>query len=148
MGLDNCEILQSSDRETIRLFQSKVYYQQLLVESELTDFISDRSIFDIVAYMEFYGLPSELVDQYLQYAIKHSANYDAIIYCPIPKGVELTADGFRLLNGQKEYDFILKRLLFQAECRVVKLTRDRSQWLDRILAISPVKKYTKARKSA
>lgn len=147
MGLDSCNTIKTSDQESIRLFQSKVFYEQLMAESELIDFISDRSIFDIVAYMNYYGLCAEIIDDYLQYAIKHSAQYDAIIYCPVPRGAELVADGFRLTEGQKEYCAILKQLLSQAECRVVTLTRDRDQWLDRVLSIAPIKRYIKARKN-
>ncbi len=145
MEIDNCDSIKAGELETLRLFQTKIFYQQLMEEQELTDFISDRSIFDIVAYMEYYKLPADLVEEFAQYAIKHSTTYDTIIYCPIPKGAELEADGFRLVEGQKEYDLILKRLLFQAECRVVKLTRDRDQWVERVMAIAPVKKYLKAR---
>lgn len=143
MEIENCGIIKVSDTETIERFQTKVFYHQVLREIELPDFISDRSLFDIVAYMEYYGLPTDMIDEFFQYVIRCSTNYDAIIYCPIPKWVEIEADGFRLVEGQDEYDAILKRLLFESECQVIKLTRNRSRWIDQVLAAPIMKKYLK-----
>jgi nicotinamide riboside kinase len=147
MGFGHCEDIRNSDQDVIRLFQQKVFYTQLIAESS-SGFLSDRSIFDIVAYMELYGLPVSMIEEYTEFAIRRSNNYDMIIYCPIPKGAGAVDDGFRLTDGQKEYDAILKKLLFQAQCRVIKLPKDRDTWLPRVMNLAPVRKHVKARNIA
>lgn len=121
------DILDASE-ETKRAFQAKVLITQVFDEAihRQSGFISDRSVLDIVAYMELY----EIWDDYITLrAIKHTSTYDMIIYCPIPEGAGIDDDGFRLTTLQKEYDEILRRLVKHAQCEVLYLPADRRLWL-------------------
>lgn len=129
-----------ADSEAIRsaspgqklLFQLCVFHSQIHEETKLQEFVSDRSVFDAVAYSIYYRIPRKITDSLTEEAVKHSKGYDLIIYCPIPEdGGVPTADGFRFTDGesQTEVDRILQDLLKKAECEVLRLGPYRKTWL-------------------
>lgn len=130
MGFEDNEQIRAADRETLKIFQQRIYYNQLLAERELSTFISDRTVFDVIAYKHLYGLDRGLIDEFTQHASRHSASYDLIFFCPIPTA-EIAADGFRLTDpaSQISIDFHLKTLLMNhAKCPVIFLPSDRGTW--------------------
>lgn len=129
-----------ADSEAIRsappgqklLFQLCVFHKQIHEEDRLQEFVSDRSVFDTVAYSIYYRIPGKITDSLTEEAIKHSKGYDLIIYCPIPEdGGAPTADGFRFADSesQAEIDRILQDLLGKARCEVLRLGAYRETWL-------------------
>ncbi|MBS8122528.1 ATP/GTP-binding protein [Candidatus Vampirococcus lugosii] len=80
-------------------FQHNVFIQQLIQEKKAKNFISDRSIYDILAYSE--GL---YCYDFLEKVANLKKRYDAIFYIPIE--FELENDGVRFegIEFQKEID--------------------------------------------
>ncbi|MDT8901856.1 ATP-binding protein [Anaeroselena agilis] len=129
MGFTDNDQIMAADRETVRIFQQRIYYRQLWAEEN--EFISDRTVFDVIAYMRLYGLDQGLIIDFTRHAAQHSKEYDLIIFCPIPTG-EIKNDGFRLTDivSQAYIDSYLKDLLINhAQCPVVYLPKDRKAWL-------------------
>lgn len=117
------------------LYQINVFYTQIKTEKgRKRGFVSDRSVFDNLAYSLFYGLYST-VSYLLDEAVAHSRNYSLIVYCPIPTSDGPADDGFRLTDkeSQTQVDKILRGLVEQARCPVIWLSRDRDIWLDQVL---------------
>lgn len=117
------------------LFQLNVFYKQIAEEERHLEFISDRSIFDVVAYSIYYQLPEKIIDMLTEDAVEHSEKYNLIIFCPIPEDGELTADGFRFADreSQVEIDRVLQELLKNARCEVFKLGKYRGNWVSEVL---------------
>jgi nicotinamide riboside kinase len=142
MGFANTDQIRKADKDTITKFQRKIYVNQLLAESSYLklpheNFISDRSVFDIIAYMVLYGLDDEIINIFTESAAKFSNHYDLIIYCPIPVGT-IANDGFRLTDKetQIQYSLILKDLLItRASCPVAYLHPAREQWFESVLKL-------------
>lgn len=117
------------------LYQINVFYAQIKAEKgRRRGFVSDRSVFDSLAYSLFYGLHST-VGYLLDEALAHSKNYSLIVYCPIPTPDGPADDGFRLTDraSQQRVDEYLSQLLEWAECPVLRLTADRGTWLEQVL---------------
>lgn len=117
------------------LYQISVFYTQIKAEKgRKRGFVSDRSVFDNLAYSLFYGL-NAVAEYLIDEAISHSENYDFIVYCPIPDSDTPADDGFRLTDkeSQIQVDEILRGLVEQARCPVIWLSRDRDTWLDQVL---------------
>jgi len=116
------------------LFQLSVFYKQIQEEDRHSEFISDRSIFDVVAYSKYYELPNKVIEMLKKEAVEQSKEYDLIIYCPIPEISEIVADGFRFTDkeSQVEIDRILQELLKEAKCEVFRLGRYRETWLGEV----------------
>lgn len=134
-GFSKTEQIRKAPKERIRGYQEAVYTSQVFSESALQKgFVSDRSVFDVVAYMEFYGLSPDDVGWVTDKARLHSKNYDLLIYCPIPKGGVVEDDGFRLTGqeGQEKIDELIKMLINSAECPVLVLKKERETWGEEI----------------
>jgi predicted ATPase len=136
MGYATTDDIMAATQEEKRIFQQRVFYDQLLAEMTRSvdnqGFISDRSIFDVLAYMQLYQLPPDFIKQFLDYATRYSVSYDRIIYCPIPAG-DIFSDGFRLTdkNTQIVVDYHLLQLLkLYAKCPVIYLGTNRDTWYD------------------
>ena len=116
------------------LFQLSVFYKQIQEEDRYSEFISDRSIFDVVAYSKYYELPNKVIKILKEEAVEQSKGYDLIIYCPIPEVKEVVADGFRFTDkeSQVEIDRILQELLKEAKCEVFRLGKYRETWLGEV----------------
>lgn len=111
---------------TRTFFQYSVFYRQIMKERySYHEYISDRSIFDCVAYCILYDLHDDFIAFLRAEATKHSSNYDCIIYHPIPDR-EISADGFRLIgkDSQKDVDSSLRILLRYAKCPVLQLEKE------------------------
>lgn len=117
------------------LFQLNYFYKQIAEEEHYLEFVSDRAVFDVVAYSIYYQLPEKIVNMLTEDAVEHSEKYDLIIYCPIPDDGELTADGFRFTDkeSQVEIDRILQELLKKAKCEVFRLGKYRNSWFSEAL---------------
>lgn len=112
-------------------FQENVFQEQIDTETRFgNDFVSDRSVFDMVAYAMLYGLPD--TDTQIMYikALHHSEWYDWIVYCPVPLGSSIENDGFRLTDdcSQLFIDSYIFSMLQYAKCPVLKLSNIRSNW--------------------
>ncbi|MDR3591557.1 MAG: ATP-binding protein [Negativicutes bacterium] len=145
MGFANTDQIRQADMETITRFQTRIFYDQMLAEhgyrEHLDNFISDRSIFDCVAYMILYGMDQKIIDFFIASAAVMSGHYDLIIFCPVPLG-KIQNDGFRLTDkeSQFKYGMILKDLLItKASCPVAYLHPSREKWLDSVLQLKIVK---------
>lgn len=148
MGIENTDEIRKADMDLITQFQTRIFYDQLLAESGYpdhiegyTDFISDRSIFDCVAYMILYGMDKQLIDKFISAAALMSSGYSMIVFCPVPEGI-ISDDGFRLTDKESQirYSAILKDLLLkQALCPVVYLKTDRDKWFESVLSIEIIK---------
>lgn len=117
------------------LYQLNVFYSQIEAEkSHAYGFVSDRSIFDSIAYSLFYGL-NAVAEYLIDEAASHSENYELIVYCPIPDFDSPANDGFRLTDkeSQMQVDEILRGLLRWARCPVLRLSPDRDAWLEQVL---------------
>lgn len=130
MDFEDNEQIFAADRETLRIFQQRIYYRQLETELEHKTFISDRTVFDVIAYMLLYGLDRGFVEDFIGHAAGYSKGYDLIVFCPIPTG-EIKSDGFRLTDtvSQAYIDSYLKDLLMKyAQCPVFYLPKERKTW--------------------
>lgn len=116
------------------LFQLSVFFKQIQEEDRYPEFISDRSIFDVIAYSKYYELPNKVIKMLKEEAVEQSKEYDLIIYCPIPEVKEVVADGFRFTDkeSQVEIDRILQELLKEAKCEVFRLGKYRETWLGEV----------------
>jgi hypothetical protein len=150
MGFANTDQIRQADKKIIREFQSKIYFAQLTAEIGFHDhqngpsnFISDRSIFDVVAYMTLYGLEEEFIKTFADCAMWMSSHYDLIIFCPVPLTTSVADDGFRLTDreSQSAYSDILKELLLtKASCNVAFLNQNRQEWLASVLNMKIIKR--------
>lgn len=139
MHLNTTEEILNADDKTKMEFQRQVFYEQVMAEMtyavERKSFISDRSVFDAIAYMQLYNLPPEFIDGFINYAARYSVTYDLIVYCPIPaKGI--IDDGFRLTDqkSQATIDIYIKYLLLSyAECSILELSSVRDTWHDTVI---------------
>ncbi len=143
-GFETTEQIKNASMMRRIMFQLNVFYGQIKAEEDnWRGFVSDRSIFDSVAYTNYYGLPDGLVEYLTRDAVTHSKHYDLIIYCPIVgKPVH---DGFRLTdtNSQICIDSKLEELLEQARCSVIKLSKIRENWLAEALKGIEIYKHFK-----
>ena len=117
------------------LYQHSVFFRQVMKEDYYhSGYVSDRSVFDCVAYCILYDLHHDFISFLRAEAIKHSSDYDFIVYCPIPDG-KISADGFRLTDkeSQKFIDDSLRILLAFAKCPVLALGKSRDLWEEEVL---------------
>ncbi len=117
------------------MFQMGVFYNQMIEEKKYSQgFVSDRSIFDSVAYSIYYGLLAPIIKDKKKQAAEHSKSYDMIIYCPIPE-IGIEEDGFRLSDkkSQLAVDRHIISLLDLAQCKVIRLSRNRDNWTEEVL---------------
>ncbi|NLK53114.1 MAG: ATP-binding protein [Syntrophomonadaceae bacterium] len=127
------EEIKNASLEDRIVFQKAILLEQATQESlHRAGFISDRSIFDTIAYSKYYDLPKGMVAVAESTAITNSTKYDLIIYCPIPGNTSPVDDGFRLtdLKSQLIIDKYIRKLLNKALCPVLWLPLDRSLWGD------------------
>ena len=162
MGIKSCaDILAQLDAGkwgAVLKYQHKIITAQIQAE-RATDWISDRSVMDIAGYIHLYATliadkkqrKSALIDAktYSEGIMPLTRKYDAIVYVPVPRGLQAAEDdGFRLTAYQAELDKILRGLLKKAECMVIRLPRvdvgERDKWVDyAIRRIDNVKKMGK-----
>jgi len=90
-------------------FQSNVYSNQVLYEKELWEFISDRSIYDNLAYA--YHTDKELYKALSAHAKNNHKWYDNVIYIPIEFWLENDWVRFTWDEFQKQVDDTIKMIL-------------------------------------
>lgn len=101
-GFETTEQIRHAFKIQRMIYQLNVYFHQIKAEEDSWGgFISDRSVFDVVAYCVYYDLPLGLIEYLRSDAIQHSRRYDLIVYCPMPGG-ELEDDGFRLVDKKSQ----------------------------------------------
>lgn len=143
-GFETTEQIKNASMMRRIMYQLNVFYGQLKAEEDhWKGYVSDRSVFDSIAYSIYYDLPSGLVEYLTRDAVTHSKHYDLIIYCPIVDKPQ--EDGFRLTDtdSQVYVDSKLKVLLKQARCSVVKLSEIRENWLAEALKWIEIYKHYK-----
>lgn len=134
-GFETTEHIKNAFKLQRMIYQLNVFYHQVKAEEDSwRGFVSDRSIFDCVAYCIYYELPLSLIEYLKSDAIQHSRKYDLIVYCPVPGG-ELENDGFRLLDRESQslVDASIQILLEFAKCPVLRLSYDRENWEHEVL---------------
>lgn len=134
-GYETTERIKNAPKLQRMIFQLSVYHAQIKAEEDTWQgFVSDRSIFDCVAYCIYYDLPLRLIEYLRSDAIQYSGKYDLIIYCPVP-GRELEDDGFRLVDRESQslVDTSIQILLEFAKCPVLRLGKGREKWQDEVL---------------
>lgn len=138
LRISSCRELAEGRLWRAALFQLHVFHLQLAQESEHKEFISDRSVIDVLAYSKFYQLPSELIwsmENQIRERICSYNFYDFIVYCPITG--HAVPDGFRFEDerSREVVDRIMNELLtrftpvFKAHgVHILTLTGDRDAW--------------------
>ncbi|HHV36126.1 MAG TPA: ATP-binding protein [Syntrophomonadaceae bacterium] len=117
------------------LYQHSVFFRQVMKEDYYhRGYVSDRSVFDCVAYCILYDLHHDFISFLRAEAIKHSSDYDFIVYCPIPSN-GIADDGFRLTDqeSQKMINDSIQTLLKFAKCPVLRLGENRERWEEEVL---------------
>ena len=139
-GFTNTEEIRQSSFERIRAFQSDVWAKQLETEWSYPDgFVSCRSVLDAIAYAIYYngGIIDTYLDVLKRITYDLTADYDVLIYCPIPDGIdEPENDGFRFTDkdSQIAIDCIIQGMLPYAKAKkVCKLSNKRDWWLNDVL---------------
>jgi len=90
------EYIEQADKSEKERIQMDIFELQRKRETDFAErgFVSDRSVFDAVAYAWEYEIDMRVVYNMLGRAISHALNeYDLLVYVPIMFGVE--DDGFR-----------------------------------------------------
>jgi len=83
------------------IFQETIWQMQLTAEESLEQFVSDRSILDVVTYSLYYGLDGYRWRKRRDWAINYARfSYDLLIYLPARFGPE--DDGFRLADAESQ----------------------------------------------
>lgn len=139
-GFTDSEQIRNNSLERIRTFQSDVWATQIKTEWSYPDgFVSCRSVLDAVAYAIYYfgGITDTYLDVLKRITYDLTADYDALIYCPIPDGIdEPENDGFRFTDkdSQIAIDCIIQGMLPYAKAKkVCKLGNKRDWWLNDVL---------------
>jgi len=142
--------LELSPEEQLK-FQMNLLEKQIEVENNYKDFITDRSVIDILTYFYYFGLhykfPDKFIDSYNR-IYKHISSYSVIVYIPLTKEIPFVKDGVRY-----ECEFcrnLLDALLFQIlfNCRyfpVAIYTLDRVDLQERVNFILDLIDYYKIR---
>lgn len=117
-------------------YQWDIFRRQIMAESYINRYISDRSVLDVVVYSELYRLNYVTVNEMCFKALEHLKGVDLLVYCPIPEDytTDIT-DKFRLSYGQ---EFVANRLwdyLYQVPCPVLRLPPNREKWAEILISI-------------
>jgi len=110
-------------------FQTKVYLAQIKAEKEAWEFVSDRWIYDNLAYASF--VSEELFDNLMRDA-EHHEGYDKVVYIPIE--FPLHADGVRFedVEFQKQVDSKILEILEVLEIDYDTITWSREERVEKI----------------
>lgn len=110
IGLDDLTVL-LRDRDMAERFQSLVFELQVEAEERLGSFVSDRSIYDVLAYCLFYGIEDTAWYRWAEGEVRGRARYDAVVYVPVEFLPEY--DGFRFVcpGCQRFVDVLVRELL-------------------------------------
>lgn len=105
------EYIEKATKDQIESIQRNIFSKQKMAENMLgSDFVSDRSVFDALAYTKVYGVAGKYVlHEMIGEAVEHALNtYDLIVY--VPPVIDLEDDGFRDTSERLrwEVDFYLK----------------------------------------
>lgn len=93
------EYIEKAGKEQLESIQRNILSRQIATEimtcgSSNGDFVSDRSVFDAVAYTKAYGVTGYVLHEMIGEAVTHALNtYDLLVYVPPVIGLE--DDGFR-----------------------------------------------------
>lgn len=120
------------------IYQLRVFFRQIQEEEKhYKGFISDRSVFDAVAYSMYYNVDHKVISMLLHDALSHSERYDLILLCPPPQSSPPADDGFRLTDkaSQDKVAQLLYDLLRKAKCPVYELGLNRDEWFNRAMDI-------------
>ncbi len=112
--------------------QGEIFSKQVEKEAKHKQFISDRSVLDVLAYCWLYRMWENDNQHRLakEIVLSYCNNYDLIIFCPIPPDSEIEDDGFRLTDkiSQMDIDNYIRCLLNAVPTEVLVLPEDRSKW--------------------
>lgn len=99
------------DRSMAQSFQALVWELQTRAEEEMASFVSDRSVYDVLAYCLFYGLEDTAWYRWAEGEVRGRARYDAVVYVPVEFLPE--DDGFRFVcpGCQRFVDALVRELL-------------------------------------
>jgi len=99
------------DRNMAQSFQALVWELQTRAEEEMASFVSDRCVYDVLAYCLFYGLEDTAWYRWAEGEVRGRARYDAVVYVPVEFLPE--DDGFRFVcpGCQRFVDALVRELL-------------------------------------
>ena len=139
-GFENSNQVKESSYERIKSYQLDVWANQIKEERKnYSGFISCRSVLDAIAYSIYYngGITDTWLDVLNCITYDLTADYDVLVYCPIPDDIASpTDDGFRLMDrdSQIAVDCIIQGMLPYAKAKkVCKLSNKRDWWLNDVL---------------
>lgn len=123
-------------KEETRIFQLKYFEKKANLESELADFLTDRSFVDVAAYWVVRDSePGEERDNFVRECRKQSSHYDVHFY--LPTGViPFESDGYRSedMSFHKKIDLTIKGILDDWRIPYVTLgVSDLDQRVQRVL---------------
>ncbi|WP_238528264.1 AAA family ATPase [Acetonema longum] len=131
MGVKTIKDMEDESIETKMAYQSLVYWEMKELELEHQSFVADRSLYDVIAYMVWYGIPAHVGMFYHELA--ESQPYDLIIHCPIPDGFAPpeVRNGYKGNSRHELFNGILEVLLrrSQRDKQILWLPKERDQWL-------------------
>ena len=118
----------------IEYFQWLSAMRQVVEETRVPSFISDRSIVDYIAYTIYYGCSYTMVEALMDFAEQHIETYDILFYAPVPVEFDYSLtreDGFRLTDDKsvRQIDELINNLL-QQNYPHVALPEERNLWFD------------------
>ena len=117
---DTIEILgnpQSMDNDELYAFQKIVLIKQIIKEKEYEKFISDRTVYDILAYSRKLHNYHSLYDK-----IKNHQWYDIVFYIPIEFPMEQDWVRFENPKYQKVVDKRVKKLMKDNNIKYITIT--------------------------
>jgi len=132
------------DLEIANNYQKQVFDRQLLEESKYSDFVSDRSIIDILAYSAQHTqiLPELMASPELRPYLDNLKKSDSFIFFVKPSKATLKPDGVRESinwDGVVAIDAQIKLLLKMWEIRYFQINMDnmqeRIQFVDSVLSL-------------
>lgn len=141
-GFNNTTEIKESSFERIRAYQMDVWARQLKTEWAYPNgFVSCRSVLDAIAYAIYYngGITDTWLDVLKRITYNITADYDVLIYCPIPADCEAPEDdSFRLVDRESQIavDYIIQGMLPYAKAKkIYKLSNNRNWWLNDALLL-------------
>jgi len=109
-GVSDLQVL-LRDPEAAERFQSLVLRLQVEGEDHLGKFVSDRSVYDVLAYGVFYRIENSTWYRTAEEALRKHPRYDAVVYVPVR--FLPAEDGFRFVcpGCQLCVDLALREIL-------------------------------------
>lgn len=119
---------QEMNKKDRGVFQYIIMMSQIIKEKEQLNFISDRTVFDILAYSKNLYLYDKIKNKFLE----NKNNYDIVFYIPIEFKLENDWIRFEEKEYQKQVDRKILKLLKKYNIRYITITWNIDERLEQI----------------